>query len=355
MYPHTALPEAQVLQQPLGTSDLRQLFHLDRHPERDPRGEARGRRLVPRGDAQLTRCLAHIRLRHRHLDERVTHPVLGRGRQSRPEVAEVVHVRARHHDREVVLLGDAREHVVQLGLAVVAAIGAVREVRRPFGLVRAHGSMDDAQRVGDAPSLIGLARGQRRRDGRDRERTITEGTGRDGGHERGVDAAGVGDDHAARRRKDLVEPVELARHLGGRHRGDCPTGEQPETAPDVRTARMGVRAVPSERGAPPIGSFDLSGGFIASCGEDVTVSPRIRRGGRSISRLAARTLRLDPVTACRNTSRSSASSRQSVTAVTVAVRGTSRSNAISPNVDPGPSRRLCSPAIVTATVPSDTT
>ena len=52
------------------------------------------------------------------------------------------------------------------GLAVVAAVGAVREVRRPFGLVRAHGSMDDAQLVGDAPSLVGFARRERRRDGR---------------------------------------------------------------------------------------------------------------------------------------------------------------------------------------------
>ena len=57
-----------------------------------------------------------------------------------------------------------------------------------------------------------------------------------------------------------------------------------------------------------------------------------------------------PATAATNGSRSRASNVTSVAAVTLAVRGTSRSNAISPNPEPGPSRL---PA--TSTSPSEIT
>src|SRR6266496_418698 len=39
--------------------------------------------------------------------------------------------------------------------------------------------------------------------------------------------------------------------------------------PGSGTARMGIRAVPSERGAPTTGSFPSPGGFTAECCEDV--------------------------------------------------------------------------------------
>ena len=136
--------------------------------------------------------------------------MLGRGRQTRPEVAEVVEVRAGHHDPKLGLLGDASEHVVQLGLAVVAPVGAVRQVRRPLGFMRADRAVGDSQLRRDPAGVIGLAGGERRRHRRDRERAVPERSGGNRGDERGVRSPRVGDDHTSGRRKGPVKLFELA-------------------------------------------------------------------------------------------------------------------------------------------------
>ena len=69
-----------------------------------------------------------------------------------------------------------------------------------------------------------------------------------------------------------------------------------------------------------------------------------------MSESASAELEAWPVTAATNGARSSVTTETSVTAVAVAVRGTSRRSAISPNASPGPSSR---PRM--ATVPAETT
>src|SRR5689334_20666997 len=74
-----------------------------------------------------------------------------------------------------------------------------------------------------------------------------------------------------------------------------------------------------------------------------------------ITASAACALPACPVTAGRKSSRSSANKLTSPAARTVAVRGTSRSSAISPKYDFGPSRRGGCPSSTTSTSPLSTT
>ena len=74
------------------------------------------------------------------------------------------------------------------------------------------------------------------------------------------------------------------------------------------------------------------------------------RLGRKRDRAAGK-----PVTAARKCSRSSVRSEHVSSVLTVAVRGTSRSNAISPKKSPGPSVTSAAPAFDTTTLPASTT
>ena len=87
---------------------------------------------------------------------------------------------------------------------------------------------------------------------------------------------------------------------------------------------------------------------------------RSRRGRRAFEPAshelsgAARALGSWPVTAAMNEVPSRASSSTAVRAVTVAVRGTLRSSAISPKQSPRPSEATCSPPTETSSSPSAT-
>ena len=87
----------------------------------------------------------------------------------------------------------------------------------------------------------------------------------------------------------------------------------------------------------------------------VDASPGLSRPRRAATTAsAASRLTGWPLTAETNSSRSSARSEASVRAVTVAVRGTSRSSAISPKWSPGPSEEMTSPSINTSISPLST-
>ncbi len=126
--------------------------------------------------------------------------VLARSDEPGPPVALVVGVRSREHHRVSAAPREGSERVVQLGLAVVAAVAAVRPVSRTCELVRPDDLVGDADRVSDGARTGQLARRERRRHRGDGERARTERARRERCDERGVDASRERDDRAVERR-----------------------------------------------------------------------------------------------------------------------------------------------------------
>ena len=186
---------------------------------------------------------------------------------------------------------------------------------------------------------------QRRRDGRHGERALAQGPGGHGRHQGRVRAAAEGHDGArpCRARRRAGAPSWLG---AGGEPPRRPSRQIVPGGPHARRPRAGARGLLiGERGSTWF-SVQPPERFIRICGGSVTTRAaargRVRRfsaSRRSTSAWAAAALGRDPVTAARKSSRSSASSRVSVAAVTVAVRGTSRSRAISPNVVARPAFR----------------
>ena len=122
--------------------------------------------------------------------------VLGGGPQPRTKVTQVVGVRAGEDVGESLLTREHSEDVVELGLAVVAAVGAVRAVGLLVDLLRPHGPVTDACGLGRLAGGLELSERQGWRHGRNGERALTELPRGDRGDERGIDAAGESDDDA---------------------------------------------------------------------------------------------------------------------------------------------------------------
>src|SRR6266487_1946021 len=95
--PHPEIPEAEILQGALRAVDLRQDGPVDRGAERQPRGEARHRRLLSTGDLELPRHAPDVGLAEAGFDERMSDIVVGRRAEPRAPVAEIVHVRTGEH------------------------------------------------------------------------------------------------------------------------------------------------------------------------------------------------------------------------------------------------------------------
>ena len=125
MVAHAQDAEAERAHGPLGAVDRAQRLGLDRRAVGDARGQARARRLLRARHAERAGERAHLGLADAGLEQRMDDAVLGRGAQAGPPVAVVVGVRAREQRRVAAPRGERRERVVELGLAVVAAVGAV--------------------------------------------------------------------------------------------------------------------------------------------------------------------------------------------------------------------------------------
>ena len=168
--------------------------------------------------------------------------------------------------------------------------------------------------------------------------------GRDDRHVR----VGVARSRAARCRTTFVE--QLHRRVADERRRRSASNPRRTSAREPR--RASSRATSSISGRP--GGCERTSTCQPGCGVDavdehacVRLDPRVHRRDPSravaspsrapTTASAARALGGWPVTASRNSSRPSACSWASVSASTVAVRGTSRRSAISPNESPGPS------------------
>jgi hypothetical protein len=80
---------------------------------------------------------------------------------ARPEVARVVGVYTVRHRREAEIPRNAAEHREELGLAVVATVGAVRAIVGVFHLPRGHEAMLEPEVARDAFGHRSMRRGIR--------------------------------------------------------------------------------------------------------------------------------------------------------------------------------------------------
>ena len=134
--------------------------------------------------------------------------VLGRRAEPRAPVTEIVHVRAGEHRIEAARGRNDSQPVVQLGLAVIAAVGPVAPICLAGEFIRPDLLMGDADRPRDAASPIELAGGKRRRDGGHRQRALAEDANGGRGDQGRVDAARESDDGAPRVHEAVFEVTE---------------------------------------------------------------------------------------------------------------------------------------------------
>ena len=153
------LVEPERLHRSLGAVDLQQDVRRDRGAVGDARGEAGARRLACAGHAERLGKLAHAGLGE--LDQRMHDAVLACRLQAGSPVAEVVGVRPGEHGGVAALGGDPLERVVQLGLAVVAAVPAVRAVALAVHLVGRDRLVGDPDRPCDVARAVELPGRQR--------------------------------------------------------------------------------------------------------------------------------------------------------------------------------------------------
>ena len=134
--------------------------------------------------------------------------VLGGGVQPGSPVAEVVGVRSRQHRGIASARGERTEPVVELRLAVVAAVAVVRPISLALQLGGRDGLVANADGAGDLLRAVELARRQRRRDRRHCQGPSAESTPCECGDERRVDAARERDDAAPQGADSLLELVD---------------------------------------------------------------------------------------------------------------------------------------------------
>ena len=116
------------------------------------------------------------------------------GASAGAEVAGVVEIAAVEDRCESSLAGDLCQSSVQLVFAVEAAVRVVLHIIGVVHLARVDELVRDPDLSRERLRLFYLRRRHRGRDARDCERLFAEDVMRDGGDERGVHAAGIGDD-----------------------------------------------------------------------------------------------------------------------------------------------------------------
>jgi hypothetical protein len=139
------LAEAERADERLGGVDLTELFRRDPIAVLKPRGQARERGLVPRGQAELARERPDLFLPQLGLDQRRAHAALLRRFHARAMVAAVVHVGAVDEGAAPFPLGDRRELDEELFLAEEAAVRRVPGVVGILELLRSHDQMAHSQ------------------------------------------------------------------------------------------------------------------------------------------------------------------------------------------------------------------
>ena len=158
------LGKSQLLQCELGSLDRCQAAQRDTRAIGDTRSEARGRRFVPRCEAERLRCSAHGGLVEAGIDHRKPRTSLrGRG-LARAMVAEIIEVHA-EHDRRSELVGNRLNRVHERVLAVETPIAVVAAIRGILHLVGRDFFPLDAPRLGQAGAIVALGSGERRRHG----------------------------------------------------------------------------------------------------------------------------------------------------------------------------------------------
>ena len=177
----------------------RERLRVDRGAVGDARREARRGRLLGAREAELAGERAHLRPCRRRRAAGGTTPCSAAALQAGAPVARRRRrwrPRAARRSRGA---GELGEHVVELGLAEVAAVGAVARGSRR-GRARRCATISCAMPIvrGDAPRAVELAGGHRGRDGGHGERAVAERACGERGDERRVDAAGERDDRRCR-------------------------------------------------------------------------------------------------------------------------------------------------------------
>ncbi len=154
--------------------------------------------------------VAHLRLSHPRLHERVAHGVLFGRLEPRPHVAEVVRDGPVGDPSHAELVRLRAREIEELGLAEVAAVTRVPGVALALELVRLDDHVPDADPLGEASGDLRLFARQCRRQRGDCRRVGAEHLVRDRGDERGVDAARQAHHrlaHVAQNRAERFEPT----------------------------------------------------------------------------------------------------------------------------------------------------
>jgi hypothetical protein len=140
-----------------------------------------------------------VRLSNSGLHERMHDAVLGGGPQPRPPVPQIVRIRTREHGLVAPSRRKSGEVVVELGLAVVAAIAIVAAIPVALELGGRDQLMPDPDRPRDLTSPVELTRGKSGRDGGHGQGSLAERSHRQRGDERRVDPSRERDDAAPER------------------------------------------------------------------------------------------------------------------------------------------------------------
>ena len=214
---HPELAEAEGPDRGFEPADLRQAFGRHRRAVGDPTRQACRRGLVPHVHADQLRGFAHFGFGHLGLDQRAPHRGVLGGLEPGSEVTKVVEVGAVDDVGEAPLdaleLGD----VVQLALAVKAAIGFVGDVTRTRDLVGVDEAVRGPELLRNAFGVALLAGGQARAHRRHANGALAEfGVGH-GQHERAVEPARIADQHGAEIAQVFSESCELFRAGLGDH------------------------------------------------------------------------------------------------------------------------------------------
>ena len=147
-------------------------------------------------------------------EQRTADGVIGGRAAAGAEIAGVVEVAAVQDRSEPALSGDPGESPIKLVLAVEAAVRVVLHISRIVHLARVDQLVRNPDLLRERLSLLDLRGGHRWGDTSDGECAVAEDVMCDGGDERRVDAAGIGDDRRASLADDLVKPSEFSAEGG---------------------------------------------------------------------------------------------------------------------------------------------
>lgn len=140
--------------------------HLGAH--RNPTGDAGGRRLGPRRNAERMGGFAHSQFGESGFGEWVANPAFGGGREARPVLAEIVHYRAVGDPRKSKTCCFNQGDVEQFCFAVKATVTVIFSIAGPCALVGGDHKVPHAQLPSVLHRFGKLAVGKGRGDGGER-------------------------------------------------------------------------------------------------------------------------------------------------------------------------------------------